>query len=220
MLGKLTGLPRAAPWPQPREHCHSGDKCRSQAQHTMAQETASCRSQFLLRGKDAPLAPASPFTPAPTYSFHRHTGLLFLVVSPTRLWAPGRQSLCQGCTGLTASPPPGPLRCLASSRACPSPLPASRLQLSGVWGLQQHTEVPSATTGAESLRLAHPTCCLTCFWPAWWPAGSVGLGAPVTSSRSGCRCKQSHFRKLQEAWEAPGVWAPVTLSWLPSLGFG
>lgn len=191
----LHGLPSATA----QEHCHSGDKCRSQAQHTMAQETASCRSQFLLRARMLSCSPVSPFTSAPTYSFHRHTGLLFLWCLPHQAVGSRKAKSVPGVAQALMRPPPGsPHRCLASSRACPSPLPASPSTTQWCLGSSATHRGSSATTGAESLRLAHPTCCLTCFWPAWWPAWSLsGWVRPWTSSRSGCRCKQSHFRKVR-----------------------
>lgn len=82
VLGKPTAHWASMGCPRPQEPCRSGDKCRSQAQCTMAQETASCRSQFLLRARMLSCSPVSPFTSAPSYSFHRYTGLLFLWCLP------------------------------------------------------------------------------------------------------------------------------------------
>lgn len=154
------------------------------------------RSQFLLRARMFSCSRFS-FHQGPTYSFHRHTGLLFLWCLPHQAVGSRKAKSVSGVAQALMRPPPGsPHRCLASSRACPSPCQHRRLQLSGVWGLQQHHRGSSATTGAREPEAGPPTCCLTCFWPAWWRRGLCRAGcARGPHQDQATRCKQSHFRR-------------------------
>lgn len=219
VLGKLTGLP-GLPSATAQEHCHSGDKCRSQAQHHGSRNTATCRSQFLLRARMFSCSRFSFHTRAhlffpPTY------WLAFPVLSPHPGCGLQEGKVCvRGGTGPHASSSwvSSQVFSFLQGHVLP-PCQHRRLQLSGVWGLQQLTQRFLRHHRCREPEAGPPTCCLTCFWPAWWPTWSLsGWVRPWTSSRSGCRCKQSHFRKVRSLGGRPGVWAPVTLSWLPSSG--
>lgn len=182
------------------------------------------RSQFLLGAGMFSPTPISPITSASSFNLFPGTLIYFCGVLPParrlqkdRVCARdsvGSLELAHSQALVLTLPALGfPCRCSASSRACPSPWPASPSTTPWCLGSSVTHRGSSASTSAGSLGLAHPTACRTCSWPAWWPAWSLlGWARPWTSSRSGCRCRRSHSGKVRGRGRAPDSWTPGILS--------
>ena len=224
----------------------------------MAQETASCRSQSLLRARIRSCSPLSPFTSSPSYSFHQHQFSSATQSCPTL-----RSHESQHARPPCPSPTPG-----VHSNPCPtywlafpvvSPPLGRRLQEGKVCargGIGPHTSsswvspqvfgffkgmsFPLASIAvynsvvfgvfSNTQRfLSHHRCrepeagpphVLSDLLLASMVAGvvSVGLGAPVDLIKIRLQMQTQPFQEGKRPGRWPCVWAPMTLSWLPSSG--